>query len=260
LSKTRYIWIGYFGWGIAFTILPVGFFLSASLWKFITPRPEKIKELEIYKHETKHISTMRSLCEIFYSFFHSIYLGAKIVMTQRSLVWLVPAYTLPLVLHRYLENSLFPFYTKSNLKVYPSLTKNTDLQTILTGGSNFGELLGALTVLVVAKHVKTPIPFLRLDVALLLLVWVLPFFPVSGNPVLTAWQLAPIMSLISFGWAAGDVSLAAYIQSKLDQQSSVDKVILINKVHHPARRSNEFSVRGVPCRLLRIKPCNVVCA
>jgi MFS family permease len=211
------IWINFFGWGYALALLPIGFTISFLSWLMITPRAEKIVEIEQYKLETKDVSMAQKITEGFYSFFHSIYFGAKLVCTQRALVWLLPAYTLPLVLHRYLENTLFPFYTKGVLG-------SSNYQTILTAGSNFGELLGALLVVLVAKKIKTPIPFLRLDVLLLLFIWILPFFPVDKlNPFNTTWQLFPIMAIISSGWAAGDVSLAAYVQSRLNDYASIDK-------------------------------------
>ncbi|KAJ2990502.1 hypothetical protein HDV02_004415 [Globomyces sp. JEL0801] len=179
-----------------------------------------------FREAHKDQSIPAALLEGFYSFFHSVFFGAKLVCSQRALVWLIPAYTLPLVLHRYLENTLFPNYLKVTFN-------STDAQTILVGGSNFGELLGALTVMVVAKHVHTPIPWLRLDVIMISFVWILPFM---YNPTLDSkglapiddiyrvcWQLAPFMSLISFGWAAGDISLAAYVQSRLDGFENIDK-------------------------------------
>jgi len=87
---------------------------------------------------------------------------------------------------------------------------------IMVGGSNFGELLGALFVLFFANKIKTPLPWLRLDALGLLLIWVLPYsYPEATKSLQYAWTLAAIWIPVSFGWAAGDVSLAAYIQSAL---------------------------------------------
>lgn len=47
---------------------------------------------------------------------------------------------------------------------------------IMVGGSNLGELLGALVVLLVGNRVATPVPWIRFDAALLLLVWVLAYY------------------------------------------------------------------------------------
>ena len=92
----------------------------------------------------------------------------------------------------------------------------------MTGGSNFGELLGALSVLLFAKSIPTPIPFLRLDAIALNLVWILPFIKVTKGKVAGAWKVAGCFIPISYGWAAGDVSLAAYIQSSLAKVENID--------------------------------------
>ena len=50
---------------------------------------------------------------------------------------------------------------------------------------------------------------------MLLIVWYLPFFNPPPNQSIVAWKMAATFIPISFGWAAGDVSLAAYIQASL---------------------------------------------
>ena len=68
--------------------------------------------------------------------------------------------------------------------------------------------------------VTTPIPWLRVDSIMLLAVWYIPFwYPPQGN-VAHAWIVAATFAPISFGWAAGDVSLAAYIQATLARVES----------------------------------------
>ena len=85
----------------------------------------------------------------------------------------------------------------------------------MVGGSNFGELLGAGFVFLFTNLIQTPMPWLRLDSLMLLIVWYLPYwYPQRGN-VNEAWRVAGTFIPISFGWAAGDVSLAAYIQASL---------------------------------------------
>ncbi|KAH7102702.1 hypothetical protein BKA62DRAFT_769556 [Auriculariales sp. MPI-PUGE-AT-0066] len=75
-------------------------------------------------------------------------------------------------------------------------------------------------VFLLANRVPTPIPWLRLDALLLNLVWVLPKYAdlatAAGGHVKWAWYPALTFLPISYGWAAGDVSLAAYIQSTLN--------------------------------------------
>ncbi|KAI8805561.1 major facilitator superfamily domain-containing protein [Cladochytrium replicatum] len=210
-------WISYFGWGYAVTIMPIAFAVAACMWFFLKPSDAKLSALEKFKADNKSEGIFKDLGRVFYSYFYSIWVGIRMVCTQRALVWLIPAYSLALIHHRYLENTLFPFYAKSELK-------NSDLQNILTGGSNFGELLGAMTVLALAKHVKTPIPFLRLDSVFILVVWILPYINVPADNVLGfVWSLTPVAAIISFGWASGDVSLAAYVQSRLTGIESNDQ-------------------------------------
>lgn len=58
-----------------------------------------------------------------------------------------------------------------------------------------------------------PIPFVRLSALLLLLAWFIPFFPVSGRTLNDALSMAAVFMPMSYAWAAGDVSLNAYIQA-----------------------------------------------
>ncbi|KAI8852755.1 hypothetical protein BC829DRAFT_373570 [Chytridium lagenaria] len=211
-------WVSYFGWGYALTIMPIGYILAASSWIMITPSQIKMEVLQRQAEERKRNprGLLADIKFVFYSFFHSIYVGGRLIFGQRALIWLIFAYSLALVHHRYLENTLFPFFASSQLG-------NSDYQSILTGGSNFGELTGAMLVVVFARQVKTPIPFLRLDAILILVVWVLPFITVDkSNAIQTAWKLAPMMAIISVGWAAGDISLSAYVQSRLSKLEFTD--------------------------------------
>jgi hypothetical protein len=50
---------------------------------------------------------------------------------------------------------------------------------------------------------------------MLLLAWFIPFFPVSGNTLNDALSMAALFMPMSYAWAAGDVSLNAFIQSNL---------------------------------------------
>lgn len=57
------------------------------------------------------------------------------------------------------------------------------------------------------------------------LVWIIPFFPFIRGQAISAWRLAPCMIPISFAWAGGDCSLAAYIQSTLAKLEDDDEDI-----------------------------------
>lgn len=66
-------------------------------------------------------------------------------------------------------------------------------------------------------------PWLRLDSLMLLIVWYLPYWHPQRNNVNEAWKVAATFIPISFGWAAGDVSLAAYIQASLARLEAESK-------------------------------------
>ena len=96
---------------------------------------------------------------------------------------------------------------------------------VIVGGSNFGELMGAFVVFLFANRIQTPIPWLRIDALLLLIIWYIPFYYPPANEVKYAWFIALSFIPISFGWAAGDVSLGAYIQSSLTQLETKNRNI-----------------------------------
>lgn len=154
----------------------------------------------------------------------SVYKGAKLVFTRRKLIWLWGGYAVALYAHRYillpavtdlpryLENAIAPALGKNVYKV-------SAYSQIFVGFSNLGELFGAFCVFMASNFIKTPLPWLRMDAILLMLVWYLPFYkPERTGEVSFAWQLGPLFIPISFGWAAGDVSLAAYIQAVLARE------------------------------------------
>ncbi|KAI9190107.1 hypothetical protein H9P43_001545 [Blastocladiella emersonii ATCC 22665] len=200
-------WIAYFNYAYSLALIPIAFTGAALVWSRI-----KDATSEAYEgpSKTKRVSGnfFSEFFAIVKAFFYSVWVGLKLVCSHRSLVWLIPAYTLPLVLHRYLENVLFAHYANFALST-------GSYQQLLVSGSNFGELLGALFVLLFADSVKTPIPWLRLDALTLLFVWILPLATPFANIEGWVWFLAAIAVPVSFGWAAGDVSLVAYVQSRL---------------------------------------------
>ncbi|KIW92568.1 uncharacterized protein Z519_06415 [Cladophialophora bantiana CBS 173.52] len=95
----------------------------------------------------------------------------------------------------------------------------------MVGGSNFGELLGAGFVFLFTNLVQTPMPWLRLDALMLLIVWYLPYWYPKKGDVNEAWRVAGTFVPISFGWAASDVSLAAYIQASLARLEAENKEV-----------------------------------
>jgi hypothetical protein len=196
-----------------------------------------------------------------------IYVGRLL----NRLAGLFPGYALALYLHRFLENSLAPAYAKRTLGI-------SAWSQIIVGGSNFGELLGALSVFLLSDYVTTPvsecrfdrhgsgdskflpqIPWLRIDALALNIVWILPYFStIAKQDVSWAWRAAGTFIPISYGWAAGDVSLAAYIQSALSAGDYGELRPVYANVHPPMiscslqvrRRLRPWSRDGLPLLLL----------
>lgn len=84
----------------------------------------------------------------FINFGRAAYVGGTLVLGSRKFCWLVPGYAFALFGHRYLENNIANIFAKSVLK-------DSSYQQIIVGGSNFGELLGAMTVFFTANGIQT---------------------------------------------------------------------------------------------------------
>jgi hypothetical protein len=203
--------IPHFGNNFSFIITPIFFAAASVLWWFIQEEgvPRDAKALVLESQPTY----VKAVIGGFALFFESIWTGAKIIFTHREFIWLLPGYAVALYGHRYLENAIAPAVARRYLG-------NSAWAQIMVGGSNFGELLGALFVFMFTNLVNTPIPWLRIDALALLIVWYLPFWHPQQGHVSKAWIVAATFLPISFGWAAGDVSLAAYIQASLTRIES----------------------------------------
>ncbi|KAK0549377.1 hypothetical protein OC845_003179 [Tilletia horrida] len=217
--------IGKLGYNYSSSLSPPLFALAALSWTFIstlghTGAADRAALKDVEREELaaggKRAGYASQIIGGVRAFAKAFYYGAYIVFSKRSLVWLVPAYTLALYGHRYLENGLAPIVAKQVIGV-------SSYSQIAVGGSNAGELLGALSVMLFTNAVPTPMPWLRLDALALMIVWVLPYIRLERNNVKSAWRLAGIFLPVSYGWAAGDVSLAAYIQSTLAKMESKDQ-------------------------------------
>ncbi|KAK1466106.1 hypothetical protein CCUS01_07454 [Colletotrichum cuscutae] len=203
---TALVFIPNLGNNRSFVITPICFSLAAVLWFFVVDGIHDRNALA--RAEARKSNYLINIGKGFLLFFESIRVGAKILFTSTRFVWLVPAYGVALYGHRYLENGIAPQVARRYLG-------NSAWSQIMVGGSNFGELLGALFVFLFTNVIKTPIPWLRLDALMLLIVWYIPYwYPPSGQ-VGQAWIVAATFLPVSFGWAAGDVSLAAFIQASL---------------------------------------------
>ncbi|KAF2826298.1 hypothetical protein CC86DRAFT_292717 [Ophiobolus disseminans] len=197
--------IPHFGNNFSFIITPIFFAAASILWWFIEDGIERDTRALVLESQPTYV---RAVMGGFYLFFESCWTGGKIIFTHRKFIWLLPGYAVALYGHRYLENAIAPAVARRYLG-------NSAWAQIMVGGSNFGELLGALFVFMFTNLVNTPMPWLRIDALALLIVWYLPYWYPPMNQVGQAWIVAATFMPISFGWAAGDVSLAAYIQASL---------------------------------------------
>jgi MFS family permease len=207
--------ISRFGNNYSFFLTPVFFAVAAGFWVFISTL-SFVSDTDKENVGLEEVDFMRKgagyFIQIGYGAIHfceSIWVGTKLVLGHRRFIWLFPSYSVALYLHRFIESSLAPAFAKRVLGI-------SAWSQIINGGSNFGELLGALSVFLLSDYVTTPLPWLRLDALALNLAWLLPYYATrSKKTVASAWKLACCFIPISFGWAAGDVSLAAYIQATL---------------------------------------------
>ncbi|KAJ3163404.1 hypothetical protein HDU88_006355 [Geranomyces variabilis] len=205
---------------------PIGFFFAALFWSRIRVEPitasalSALEAREQRRHGNVVLNVAKDIVASFASFGVSIVEGAKIIFGNRKFSWLILGYSLPLVLHRYLENGLAANFSSLVLK-------ESAYGSILVGGSNFGELCGAAFVFLFTNAIRTPLPWLRLDAVTLSIGWAFYKRTPEGfgvSPLATAWIMAAILVPVSFGWAAGDVSLSAFVQShvsRLKRKSSV---------------------------------------
>ncbi|KAF5355563.1 hypothetical protein D9758_006322 [Tetrapyrgos nigripes] len=206
-----------FGNNYSFFLTPIFFTFAGGIWITLsrgTTGPKN--EAKLGEIEKKRFGPMNYVYQLWsgvVGFVQSVWVGFLIVFGHRSFIWLFPGYALALYLHRFLESSLAPAYARRVLGT-------SAWSQIIVGGSNFGELLGALAVFFLSDIVTTPIPWLRFDALALNIVWVLPYFStIATQNVGWAWRAAGCFIPISMGWAAGDVSLAAYIQASLSEGS-----------------------------------------
>lgn len=161
-------------------ITPILFTAASITWFFISTYGFKAEKTQTLKGQPGYL---RALLLGFVLFFESVWTGAKIVFSSRKFCWLLPGYTLALYGHRYLENGIAPAIAQRYLG-------QSAWSQIMVGGSNFGELLGALFVFLFTDLITTPIPWLRFDAMALLIVWYIPYWKPPKNQVNQAWKVA----------------------------------------------------------------------
>lgn len=210
------------GNNMAFIITPLCFSLSALAWLFLSDVGFTRTATTTTAPKPRRTPTRywKSALSALLLFFESILVGARLLFSSRRFIWLIPGYALALHAHRYLENGIAPQIARRYLG-------DASWSQIIVGGSNAGELLGALAVLLLSTGgtIPTPMPWLRLDALLLMVVWYLPYWRPEAGHVGQAWLVAGTFIPVSFGWAAGDVSLAAYIQAAVGRLESRDREV-----------------------------------
>lgn len=197
----------------AFIITPILFTFASIVWFFIGDLEFAAAQAGLVDKSDNYF---KAAAMGFILFFESVYMGAKIIFSSRKFVWLVPAYSVALYAHRYLENAIAPAIATRYLG-------RSEWYQVMVAGSNLGELCGALFVFLFTNLVRTPIPWLRIDAVMLLVVWYLSsWYPPRGE-LRQAFVVFATFIPVSFGWAAGDVSLAAYIQASLARRESTTR-------------------------------------
>lgn len=187
-------------------------FAGIILFNIIPPKTDESDSVKERSTTELSVLLLKSLWCAFYGFGESVYQGALIIFKEPKYRWLVWGYTIPLVMHRYIEGGVATVYAKSVLK-------ESAYASFINSGSNFGEFLGAAFVFFNLQLMQTPLPTVRWDALVLNFSWLYynVVTPTSCNcdPANAAGIMAAIMCFISAGWSAGDVSLAAYIQANI---------------------------------------------
>ena len=197
----------------AFIITPILFTMASIVWFFIGNLEFSATQAALVDKSENYF---KAAAMGFILFFESVWTGAKIIFSSRKFVWLVPAYSIALYTHRYLENAVAPAIATRYLG-------RSEWYQVMVAGSNLGELCGALFVFLFTNLVRTPIPWLRIDALMLLIVWYLPYWYPPTGELRQAFVVFATFIPVSFGWAAGDVSLAAYIQAALARRESTTR-------------------------------------
>jgi len=208
---TGLILIPNLGNNYAFIITPILFTAAGMIWLFMSSlKKNKIeRKNEITTNMKKSKSNyFKIVIKELIAFGESIYIGGKIIFTNRKYIWLFTCYSLTLYAHRYLEDGIAPQVARRYLA-------NSAWSEIIVGGSNFGELCGSFFILFLSNSIVTPIPWLRFSALVLLIIWYIPYCYFPINNIKYAWIIALTFIPISFAWSASDIALAAHIQSSM---------------------------------------------
>ncbi|MCJ1327242.1 hypothetical protein MMC10_003910 [Thelotrema lepadinum] len=143
----------------------------------------------------------------------SLWQGAKITCTNRQLVWLVMAYTLTQYSHVMIETFIALIIGQRYFGGDPRYT-----QTIIAG-SNIGEFCGAVAMLFLQPRVSSPLPWVRLNAIMLMLIWIFPAWCPTQRDSGSAWIAAAIVLPLGATWSAAAVSFYSYMQTLLSDEA-----------------------------------------
>jgi hypothetical protein len=208
---TALILIPRLGSNYAFIITPILFTVSGFIWLSISSVSNETHDPDtdlVPNFKNPKMDSFQAIGRALFSFIQSIIIGAKIVFTNRKFIWLFAVYPLALYSHRYIENSIAP-------QVATRYLHHSDWSQILVGGSNLGELLGALFVFYFSDRMKGPILWVRFDALMFFIIWYIPFYYPPVNQIKYAWIISATLIPVGFASAIGDISLDSYIQSSL---------------------------------------------
>jgi hypothetical protein len=111
--------ISRFGNNYSFFLSPIFFVCAGFVWIWISAltfkRPVKGQENDAALAAVEAQSRpgyLRAVAQGTVGFGKSIYVGGRIIFTNRAFIWLLPAYSIALYLHRFLESSLAPAYAR----------------------------------------------------------------------------------------------------------------------------------------------------
>ncbi|CAF1557137.1 unnamed protein product [Rotaria magnacalcarata] len=204
----------------AFIVTPICFTAAAIIWLLINSSELSKNDPDSDIMLANESNYFKSVLQGFFIFGQSIFIGAKIIFAHRKFIWLWTCYTLTLYAHRYIENGTAPQIAKRYLG-------QSEWSQIIVGGSNLGELLGALFIFCVGTYIKTPLPWSRLDALMLLIVWYIPYYYPPMNNATYAWIVAATYLPIGFASATNDIALNSFIQSSLSGLESKHKNISV---------------------------------
>ncbi|MBI5623554.1 MAG: MFS transporter [Elusimicrobia bacterium] len=136
--------------------------------------------------------------------------GYGVMWKDRAFRWIGVMLLGPMIVHRVFESMLVPFFVKTFLGA-------PERVAWVVSGSNFGELLGALLLIKTMTSLaggkpSSPSRWVRPMAFGTLATWALA---ATGN----LWAIIPLVLVMSVTWAANDINLTSYLQSRLPEGS-----------------------------------------